>query len=52
VDASVFYRKRHYDVAVNVRNLANSKYYESAHSNFNVYPGSPVNASVTTRLRW
>jgi catecholate siderophore receptor len=52
VDATVFYRKRHYDVALNVRNVGNVKYYESAHSNFQIMPGPPVNALVTTRLRW
>jgi catecholate siderophore receptor len=52
VDAAVYYRKRHYDIAVNVRNIGNAKYYESAHSNFQIMPGSPVNALVTTRFRW
>jgi catecholate siderophore receptor len=52
VDATMFYRKRHYDFAVNVRNIGNVKYYETAHSNFQIMPGSPVNATVTTRVRW
>ncbi len=52
VDATLFYKKRHYDFAVNVRNIGNVKYYEAANSNFQIMPGSPVNAYVTTRVRW
>jgi len=52
VDATMFYRKRHYDIALNIRNLGNVKYYETANNNFQIMPGSPVNAYVTTRLRW
>ena len=52
VDATLFYKKRHYDFAVNVRNIGNVKYYEAANSNFQVLPGSPVHAYVTTRVRW
>jgi catecholate siderophore receptor len=52
VDATVFYRKRHYEVAANLRNLANAKYYETANSNFQIMPGSPINGTITTRLRW
>jgi catecholate siderophore receptor len=51
VDATVFYRKRHYEVAANLRNLANAKYYETANSNFQIMPGSPINGTITTRLR-
>jgi catecholate siderophore receptor len=52
IDATIFYRKRHYEVAANLRNLANSKYYDSAQSNFQIMPGAPINGTVTTRLRW
>lgn len=52
VDATVFYRKRHYEIAANLKNVANSKYFESAQSNYQIMPGSPINGTITTRLRW
>jgi iron complex outermembrane receptor protein len=52
VDATLFWRKQHYDFAVNVRNLGNIRYYETAHANSQIYPGAPINATVTTRFRW
>jgi catecholate siderophore receptor len=52
VDATLFWKKRKYDVALNLRNIGNVVYYESAQNNFQVLPGSPVNGSVTVRYRW
>jgi catecholate siderophore receptor len=52
VDGTLFYRKRHYDVAVNIRNLGNTDYYESAHANYQIMPGAPINGTITTRFRW
>lgn len=52
VDGTLFYRKRHYDIALNIRNLANADYYESAHANYQIMPGAPINGTITTRLRW
>ncbi len=52
VDGTLFYRKRHYDVALNIRNLANTDYYESAHTNYQIMPGAPINGTITTRFRW
>lgn len=52
VDATVFYRKSRYDIALNLRNVGNIRYYESAHSNNQIMPGSPINGTLTTRLRW
>jgi catecholate siderophore receptor len=52
VDATVFYRKRHYEIAANLRNVANTRYYDSAQSNFQIMPGSPINGTITSRLRW
>jgi catecholate siderophore receptor len=52
VDATLFWRKQHYDFAVNVRNLGNIRYYETAHANSQIYPGAHINATVTTRFRW
>ena len=52
IDATVFYRKRHYEVAANLHNLANAKYFDTAQSNYQIMPGSPINGTITTRLRW
>lgn len=52
VDATVFYRKRHYDVGLNVRNIGNIRYYDTAQGNFQIYPGAPISGVITTRLRW
>ena len=51
-DATVFYRRRHYDLALNLRNVFNTRYYETAHGNFMIYPGAPVNGLMTLRYRW
>jgi catecholate siderophore receptor len=52
IDLTVFYRTRHYDIAMNLRNLLNARYYETAHGNFTIYPGAPVNGLLTMRFRW
>lgn len=39
-DATVFYRRANYKVAVNVKNLSNAKYYDS--QGFFIYPGEPL----------
>ncbi len=52
VDATVFYRQRHYDVGLNIRNVGNIRYYDTAQGNFQIYPGAPVSGVITTRLRW
>ncbi len=52
VDGTVFYRRRHYEVALNVRNLTNATYYETAHGNFTIYPGAPISGLLTARYRW
>jgi catecholate siderophore receptor len=52
VDATVFLKKRHYDIALNLRNVGNITYYENAHANFAIYPGAPISGVLTTRLRW
>jgi catecholate siderophore receptor len=52
LDATLFYRRRHYEAALNLRNLFNASYYESAHGNFTIYPGAPINGLLTLRYRW
>jgi catecholate siderophore receptor len=52
LDATAFYKQRHYEIALNLRNLANTKYFETAQSNYQIYPGTPISGLVTLRYRW
>ena len=52
VDAAFYYRKRHYEISANVRNLTNSSFIETAHGNFQLYPVTPISGLVTVRYRW
>lgn len=49
VDAVASYRLRRYTVSVNVQNLLDARYYESAGGNFQIYPGAPRHALLTVR---
>jgi catecholate siderophore receptor len=49
VDAVASYRIGSYELALNLQNLLNERYPESAGSNFNIYPGAPRHALVTAR---
>ena len=49
VDAVASYRLGRYAVSLNVQNLADARYYESAGGNFQIYPGAPRNALLTVR---
>jgi catecholate siderophore receptor len=51
-DAAVFYRLRHWGMSLNTRNLLNRRYYETAQSNSQIYPGAPVNGLLTMTYRW
>lgn len=46
-DAALFYRQDNWRAAINVNNLFDTEYYESAASRTNVYPGAPINVQVT-----
>jgi catecholate siderophore receptor len=52
VDAALFYRTRRYELSANIRNVLNASYYETAHGNFQIYPGAPISGLVTVRYRW
>ena len=52
VDAALFWRTAHSDVALNLRNIANAGYYESAHGTGTIMPGAPVSGVLTLRYRW
>ncbi|HUS18556.1 MAG TPA: TonB-dependent siderophore receptor [Terriglobales bacterium] len=52
LDATAFYKHRHFDVVLNLRNVTHLTYYESAHNNSQIFPGAPINGALTLRYRW
>jgi catecholate siderophore receptor len=52
LDVLVGSRVGPYDVSLNVQNLTNTRYYESAGGNFQIYPGAPRHALVTLGYRF
>jgi catecholate siderophore receptor len=52
MDGSAFYRTGRYDVQVNIQNVGNIRYYDSAQSDYQIYPAAPVNGSATLRYRF
>jgi catecholate siderophore receptor len=52
VDATVYYRTRRWDLDAHVENLSNVHYYQSAQSDYQIMPGSPVTGRVTLRFRF
>jgi catecholate siderophore receptor len=52
-DASLSWQsEKHYEIAFNLKNLLNKRYYETSNGDNNIMPGSPINGSVTLRYRW
>ncbi len=53
LDAMAGYRfGQHYEVQLNLRNLLDEDYYESAHANNNIMPAAGRNGLVTVRYRF
>ena len=53
LDASIGWRsEQHYEIAINLKNITNRKYYETSNGDNNIMPGSPINGLVTMRYRW
>jgi TonB-dependent siderophore receptor len=52
VDATMYYRTRRWDFDAHVENLSNVHYYQSAQSDYQIMPGSPVLARITVRRRF
>ncbi len=48
-DASVFYERDAFRAAINIRNLFDIRYFETAGGELNVYPGEPFNSTNTDR---
>jgi iron complex outermembrane recepter protein len=51
-DAALFYRRDNWRVGVNVRNLFDIEYYETAQGNNVVYPGAPINVLATVSVEF
>ena len=51
IDATVHYRTQRWDFDAHVENLSNVHYFQSAQSDYQIMPGSPVIARVTLRRR-
>lgn len=52
-DVSLSWRsERHYEIAFNLKNIANRRYYETSNGDNNILPGAPIYGSVTLRYRW
>ncbi|MGE5646901.1 MAG: TonB-dependent siderophore receptor [Acidobacteriota bacterium] len=52
IDAALFYRARRWGATLNLRNLLNRRYYETAYTNAQIYPGAPVNGLLAMHYRW
>jgi catecholate siderophore receptor len=51
--AAVGYRTPRWDWTVNIDNLFNNKdYFLPGHFSNNAFPGAPINANTTVRLKW
>jgi catecholate siderophore receptor len=52
-DASLSWRsEKHYEIAFNLKNILNRRYFETSNGDNGILPGSPINGSVTLRYRW
>ncbi len=52
-DASLSWRsEKHYEIAFNLKNILNRKYFETAHNDHQITPGAPINGSISLRYRW
>lgn len=52
-DASLSWRgEKHYEIAFNLKNIFNRKYYETAHNDNQIMPGAPINGSISLRYHW
>jgi catecholate siderophore receptor len=52
LDATVFYHRRHTEIDGHLFNVANTRYYDSSHSDLEIFPGAPISGTVTARYRF
>jgi len=51
LDAVLAYHQKHFDVQLNVFNLADTEYFESGQT-LSALPGIPISAQATVRIRY
>lgn len=51
-DAALFYRRDNWRVGINVRNLFDVEYYETAQGRDIIYPGAPINVLATVSVEF
>jgi catecholate siderophore receptor len=52
LDATVFYHRQHMEFDGHLSNLTNTRYYDSSHSDLELFPGAPISGLVTARYRF
>jgi catecholate siderophore receptor len=52
LDATIFYRRRRFDLQANLQNLANQRIYDAAQSDYQIYPAAPISGTLTARYRF
>lgn len=52
VDAALYYRRNNWRIALNIKNLFNAYYFESAASRNSVYPGAPFTVLGTVSVEF
>ena len=52
LDATVFYHWQHMEFDGHLQNLTNTRYYDSSHSDLELFPGAPISGTVTARYRF
>ncbi|HEY3991075.1 MAG TPA: TonB-dependent siderophore receptor [Acidobacteriaceae bacterium] len=52
LDATVFYHRGHAEIDGHLSNLTNTRYYDSSHSDLELFPGAPISGALTTRYRF
>jgi catecholate siderophore receptor len=52
LDATVFYHRQHAEFDAHLSNLTNTRYYDSSHSDLELFPGAPISGALTARYRF
>ncbi|HEX6772033.1 MAG TPA: TonB-dependent siderophore receptor [Acidobacteriaceae bacterium] len=52
LEAMVFYHRQHMEFDGHLQNLTNARYYDSSHSDLELFPGAPISGTMTARYRF
>ena len=52
LDGTVFYHRQHMELDAHLSNLTNTRYYDSSHSDLELFPGAPISGALTARYRF